>query len=96
MKNSVLMFTLKNKALQLRKDYQLPFYLTKCIYGLKKDDNVHYIETLMFLVEQLMRVKGFYKKYSDQDKSSKDVVIEVLTKRGFLKNDSDTSVCVNR
>lgn len=93
MKISVLMFTLKNKALQLRKDYQLPFFLTKCIYALKKDDNVHYVETLMFLVEQLMRVKGFYKKYSDQDKASKQVVIDVLTQRGFMKNNSDTCVC---
>lgn len=85
LKNSVLMFQLKNKALQLRKNFQLPFYLTQCIYGLKKDENVHYVETLMYLTEQFMRVKGFYKKYKDQDDASTKVVKEVLKQRGFLK-----------
>lgn len=81
--NRVLLWTLKNKALALRNSYQLPLYLTTLIYNVTNECNVDYVRCLLNLTEQLLRVKGFYKKFPQADKESKDIVVKYLNRMGF-------------
>lgn len=78
------MWILKNKALELRKNYQLPFHLTKLIYSLQGDENVSYVVVLKELTEQWLRIKGFYKKYPAMEGIAEVSIKDTLKNMGFI------------
>ena len=82
--NRTLIWILKNKALELRKNYQLPFYLTKLIYALKGDEKVSYVVVLKELTEQWLRIKGFYKKYPAMEGIAEQSIKDSLKNMGFI------------
>lgn len=81
--SKVSLAMLKYRALELRKNYQLPFYLTTLINGLKSTENIDYVQCLVMLTEKLLRVKNYYKKYAEEDKASKQFVLKALSDLGF-------------
>lgn len=82
--NKTLIWILKNKALELRKNYQLPFHLTKLIYSLKGDEKVSYVVVLKELTEQWLRIKGFYKKYPAMEGIAEQSIKDTLKNMGFI------------
>lgn len=74
---------LKNKALALRKNYQMPYYLTNLINELKLTDSVDYVKHLMFLTKKFLRVKNYYKDFHDEDVAAKDIILKYLADVGF-------------
>lgn len=82
--NKTLIWILKNKALELRKNYQLPFHLTKLIYSLKGDEKVSYVVVLKELTEQWLRIKGFYKRYPNMEDIAKLSIQDTLKNMGFI------------
>ena len=82
--NKTLIWILKNKALELRKNYQLPFHLTKLIYSLKGDEKVSYVVVLKELTEQWLRIKGFYKKYPAMEGIAEQYIKDTLKNMGFI------------
>ena len=84
LKNSkFLLRVLKNKVLEARKNFQLPFYLTKLVYALKGDENVRYVAFLKEQTETWFRLKGFYKKYPLWEERSERSIRAELGSRGF-------------
>lgn len=81
--NKALIWILKNKALELRKNYQLPFHLTKLIYSLKGDEKVSYVVVLKELTEQWLRIKGFYKRYPQTEELAEKSIKSTLESLGF-------------
>lgn len=77
---------LKNKALEARKNFMLPFYLTKLIYALKGDETVRYVNLLKEFTERLLRLKGFYQKYADEEQRATRYIRAELAVHGFFKD----------
>lgn len=81
--NKAVFHFLKNKALELRKNSMLPFYLTKLIYALKGDENVKYINFLRVCTEEWLRIKGFYKRYPQYEQIAESSIKSQLKVHGF-------------
>lgn len=69
MKNKSKIATIKYNALELRKNYQIPYVLCNIIMELDKDSREELIVWLMAQSENLIRIKGYYKKYPDIEKA---------------------------
>lgn len=82
--SKVSLAMLKYRALELRKNYQLPFHLTKLIYSLQGDENVSYVVVLKELTEQWLRIKGFYKKYPAMEGIAEVSIKDTLKNMGFI------------
>lgn len=54
---------LKNAAMKLRANYQIPYVLWDLIRNLNVDSSLAYINSLKADAEDLIRVKGYYNKY---------------------------------
>lgn len=67
-KTKINLATLKYQAVNLRGNYQIPLKLYVLIANLSEDSSVEQIKFLLDASEHLLRVRGYYKKYHDQDK----------------------------
>lgn len=56
---------LKRSAMQLRMQYQLPYYLVYIIRNLDVDNDKRTFEFLKTYTEHALRCVGYYHKYSD-------------------------------
>lgn len=75
--NKINLATLKYNAVKLRANYQIPLRLYLLISALTDKSTEKQVKFLINKSEQLMRVRGFYKKYHDQDISvSKQLLVE--------------------
>lgn len=74
---------LKSKTYQLRAYGQIPYALTYLIYQLTEEDDVNYLELLMALSERYLRVKGYYKRYKQEEEIAKQEIILALEKMGY-------------
>jgi len=54
---------LKNAAMKLRANYQIPYVLWDLIRNLNVYSSLAYINSLKADAEDLIRIKGYYKKY---------------------------------
>lgn len=74
---------IKFNALELLKRHQLPLYLVHLINNLTGNENDAYIRCLMQFSEFYCRVRGFYKKYPDIEKSVTEEIKNNLISLGF-------------
>jgi len=78
--NNLQLSRLKSKALELNKSHQIPFVLAREIFELKVDYDSKYVALVMTLTEKFLRVKGYYKKYPQEEQEATKVIKEILTK----------------
>lgn len=71
-----LLGNVKNKALLLRKNYQIPYKLCYYIQHLTIESSDDLIKYLMSLCEHCLRIKGYYKKYPDIESSVNNEIDE--------------------
>lgn len=72
--NNVRIGLIKDKALKLRVNHQLPLELVKEILKIDKKTDEKKVRYLMELTNHLLRVKGYYKKYpSVHDECNKNI-----------------------
>lgn len=67
-KRKIDLATLKYQAVKLRGNYQIPLGLYVLITNLTDESTEKQIMFLLDASEHLLRVRGYYKKYHDQDK----------------------------
>lgn len=75
---------IKNNAIKLRANYQLPYYLVYMITKLTDKDDISYIKFLMSSCEHLLRTKGYYKKYPQVEKSITEELKKTIQDRTYL------------
>ena len=73
-KNKINISTLKVYAVRLRANSQLPFYLYYLISQLTPQTDIKIVALLSRLSEDLMRLKGYYKKYPNAEKSANELL----------------------
>lgn len=59
------LFQIKTKALDLRKNYQIPYKLMYYISKLDDNSSEEVVKFLLSSTEHLLRVKGYYRKFVD-------------------------------
>lgn len=79
-RNKINLATLKYQAVKLRGNYQIPLGLYVLISQLDSNSSEKQVKFLLYASEQLLRVRGFYKKYHDQDKQLSEQVKSEFTK----------------
>ena len=79
LKTKIQIIQLKNNALKLRANGQLPFALTKAIYNLNDNDSEDYLRLLMQYSKHYLRIKGYYNMYKDAEKQASCDI-----RKGFL------------
>lgn len=79
-KNSISIARLKYNAVKLRANYQMPLQLYLLICSLTKESTESQIRYLYLASEHYLRVRGYWKKYHDQEK-----VVNVRIKEDFSK-----------
>lgn len=72
--NKINIATLKYYSIILRANYQLPYYLTYLIRQLDVNTDVKIVALLSRLSEDLMRLKGYYKKYPNAENSANELL----------------------
>lgn len=75
---------IKFRNIELRGNYQLPLFLSKCISNLTKDSKNEYVSYLMDLCEEYLRVKGYYKKYPAKDSEYSKLIEKDLKERSYI------------
>lgn len=71
-KEKKLLNRVKIKSLELRDNGQIPICLYNAIIDLNYESSVDSVKSLMELCDKYMRIKGFYFKYPDYDRSCKN------------------------
>lgn len=82
-KHKITIATLKYRALELRKNYQIPFYLVYLINQLDGTEETKYIQTLKEFSMHTLRVKWYYKLFPNAEKETELVIKNGLKKLGF-------------
>ena len=72
--NKIKISSLKYYAIKLRANYQLPYYLCYLIRQLRDDTDINVVALLSRLSEDLMRLKGYYKKYPSAEQSANEAL----------------------
>ena len=84
LKSNLQLAKLKNSAMKLRADYQIPYILWDMIRELSIDSSVAYINSLKSDTEHYLRIKGYYKKYPSLEKAVND---ELSVKYNWTRKD---------
>lgn len=74
---------LKNNAIRLRINHQLPFYLTYVITKLEFNSDDELVSYLKTQSEHLLRIKGYYKKYPKIEKDCEELLKQDLHRMGY-------------
>ena len=77
-KSKVNIVVLKHNVCKLRANYQLPFYLSYLVRNISSETDVDVIVKLRSYTEHFMRIKGYYKKYPQFEKSSNDDIAKLF------------------
>lgn len=91
-KSNLQLSKLKHKAIELRVNYQLPYYLVYLIRNLDIDTDVNIIRKMQFYSEHFLRIKGYYKKYPIEDEKSGCILKEMFA----IKDDKIIDLTVDR
>lgn len=75
---------LKNNALKLNANKQLPFELVHRILVLKDDSDINYVKFLMELCTHYLRIKNYYKIFANAEKQANDDIKGMLKDKGFI------------
>lgn len=82
-KHKITISTLKYRALELRKNYQIPFYLAYLINQLDGSEETKYINYLKECALHTLRVKNYYKLFSSSEYEAESLIKSGLKKLGF-------------
>lgn len=82
-KHKITIATLKYRALELRKNYQIPFYLTYLINQLDGTEETKYIQYLKEVALHTLRTKNYYRLFPSMEKDAENNIKIGLTKLGF-------------
>lgn len=74
--NRINLSILKYKTLQALKNKSIPFELCHFIQMLDHNSDVEWITYLMYQSEQMLRVKGYYKKYPEVEKQFNNQILD--------------------
>lgn len=82
-KRKITTATLKYRALELRRNYQIPFYLVYLINQLDGTEETKYIQYLSEVALHTMRTKNYYRLFPDMEKEAEQSIKIGLSKLGF-------------
>lgn len=75
---------MKYSAFQLKEDGQMPSFLFQEIAKCGVDVNKEYLEFLKYCAEKLIRVKNYYRKYSNEELAASLWFEDIKKERGFI------------
>lgn len=86
-KRKITIATLKYRALQLRNNYQLPFYLVYLINQLDGDEETKYLNYLKECALHYLRTKNYYRLFPSIEKETEHAIKNGLKELGFTVKD---------
>lgn len=86
-KHKITIATLKYRALQLRNNYQIPFYLVYLINQLQGTEETKYMNYLKECCLHFMRTKNYYRLFPSIEKEAEHSIKEGLKSLGFTVMD---------